>query len=244
MACAKCVGQVEAQSSKKCEGSAVLFFSVGPMFLFFKVQVVPKLFTCLRGKSLLVECHPLDDQIVRGPITANVRLGEGGQFKTRALSHSTKLNKMNETMITNSPPDFTKPLLAEGTIKANELRIGNLHETVGLDIPRMSISSVRIDKKSFSAITGYGIHLVETGAMPFIPIPLSIGWILKLGLTKLDNTEAALAIEISDTNTLVYDAGEFHLSEDWEYFTLKQIKYVHELQNLYFALSGKELSDK
>ncbi len=32
---------------------------------FIKVQVVPKPLTCPRGKSLLVECHPLDDQIVR-----------------------------------------------------------------------------------------------------------------------------------------------------------------------------------
>ena len=28
---------------------------------FFKVQVIPKPLTCPRGKSLLVECHPLDD---------------------------------------------------------------------------------------------------------------------------------------------------------------------------------------
>ena len=39
MACAKCVGQVEAQSSSKCEGSAVLFFSLS-LVNFFKVQVV------------------------------------------------------------------------------------------------------------------------------------------------------------------------------------------------------------
>jgi len=32
---------------------------------FLKVQVVTKRFTCPRRESLLVECHPLDDQIVR-----------------------------------------------------------------------------------------------------------------------------------------------------------------------------------
>ena len=32
---------------------------------FLKVQVITKSFTCPRAKSLLVECHPLDDQIVR-----------------------------------------------------------------------------------------------------------------------------------------------------------------------------------
>ena len=34
-------------------------------FNFHKVQVVPKPFTCPRGKCLLVECRPLDDEIVR-----------------------------------------------------------------------------------------------------------------------------------------------------------------------------------
>jgi len=44
------------------------YFLVCPRFNFFKVHVVPKSFTCPLGKSLLVKCHPLDDQIVRGPI--------------------------------------------------------------------------------------------------------------------------------------------------------------------------------
>lgn len=47
-------------------------YQLSHVLYFYKVQVVPKPFTCPRGKSLLVECHPLDDQIVRGPITANV----------------------------------------------------------------------------------------------------------------------------------------------------------------------------
>ncbi len=42
--------------------------------LIFSVQVVPKPFTCPRKKSLLVECHSLDDQIVRGPIITNNRI--------------------------------------------------------------------------------------------------------------------------------------------------------------------------
>jgi len=39
--------------------------------LLFKTQVVTKSFTYSRGKSSLVECHPVDDEIVRGSITAN-----------------------------------------------------------------------------------------------------------------------------------------------------------------------------
>jgi len=72
MACAKYAGQSEDDSSEKCEGSANMFYQLSHVLKLFKVQVVPKPFTCPRGKSLLVECHLLDDQIVRGPITANV----------------------------------------------------------------------------------------------------------------------------------------------------------------------------
>ena len=45
----------------------VCVYAVGRPYvnLFFKVQVAPKPLTCPRGKSLLEECPPLDDQIVR-----------------------------------------------------------------------------------------------------------------------------------------------------------------------------------
>jgi len=73
-------------------------FQLSNVTYFFKVQVVPKPFTCPRGKSLLVECHPLDDQIVRGPITANgstlAAVGDFGGLNyqpTTNVNRSTKL---------------------------------------------------------------------------------------------------------------------------------------------------------
>jgi hypothetical protein len=89
MACAKCAGQSEDDSSKKCEGLANMFYQLFHVLKYFKVQVVPKPSTCPREKSMLLECHPLDDQIVRGPITANVCVcdvaGIGGQMKEERL---------------------------------------------------------------------------------------------------------------------------------------------------------------
>ena len=41
------------------------FSNLSNVNYFLKVQVAPKPFTCPLGKSLLVECPPLDDQIVR-----------------------------------------------------------------------------------------------------------------------------------------------------------------------------------
>jgi hypothetical protein len=40
--------------------------------LIFQSPSCPEAVHLSRWESLLVECHPLDDQIVRGPITANM----------------------------------------------------------------------------------------------------------------------------------------------------------------------------
>jgi hypothetical protein len=46
---------------------------------------------------------------------------------------------------------------------------------------------------------------------------------------------------------LTIDTGEDEYSvfnDNGDYITLKGIKYVHQLQNLYFALTGEELTIK
>ena len=50
---------------------------------FFKVQVVPKPLACHRGKSLLVECHPLDDQIVRALLLPTFMFMTAWAFEAR-----------------------------------------------------------------------------------------------------------------------------------------------------------------
>jgi len=66
------------------------------------------------------------------------------------------------------------------------------------------------------------------------PIPLTEEWLLKFGF--------------DDLGTYGYGRGNFHicLHENEFYFSINNrkvfIKHVHQLQNLYFALTGEELT--
>ena len=76
------------------------------------------------------------------------------------------------------------------------------------------------------------------------PIPLTEEWLLDLGFTTIEITE-----ETEETEAVIFDfkfsfinktgTEVWFLSYNGELF--KELKYVHELQNLYFALTGKEL---
>ena len=72
-------------------------FSFVQRYLFFKSPRCPKAVTCPRGKSLIVEGHPLDDQIVRALLLPTVVcLCWLGLSKLRPVPHGqTKLRKQN-----------------------------------------------------------------------------------------------------------------------------------------------------
>lgn len=69
------------------------------------------------------------------------------------------------------------------------------------------------------------------------PIPLTAEWIEKFGFDKLPNQNK-------------YDMDKFWACKlrngnEWHFEDLECIvKYVHQLQNLYFALTGEELAIK
>ena len=73
------------------------------------------------------------------------------------------------------------------------------------------------------------------------PIPLTEDWLVKLGFDK-DNTIYNIGI---DKKGSIYwsERGILYISESIElnYAFQSECKYVHQLQNLYFALTQKEL---
>lgn len=121
-------------------------------------------------------------------------------------------------------------------MKAEELRIGNLVE--------YKINDKFDDRKEWwevSEIDADDIHWlskVDKEDENFRQIPLTEEWLLKFGFEK-------------DGNDLILDNGLFLLVSynDDEFVHLKSnhletivsIKYLHQLQNLYFALTGIEL---
>lgn len=139
-------------------------------------------------------------------------------------------------------------------IKSTEIRSGNYHEGADISHPRMGICSIKVGGQSFNAITAHGIHLVEDGKMEFKPLILTEEWLQRLGFIKKDEKKYVRAI-----HDYVYV-----LTRDWRkepsyHFGIEytdspdpnddgvvynfsfEIKYVHQLQNLYFALTGEEL---
>lgn len=72
------------------------------------------------------------------------------------------------------------------------------------------------------------------------PIPITEEWLLKFGFKYNNPTYEwydKSAVFFIQVNYLGFDLiAKFHNQ------VIREIKYVHELQNLYFALTGKELA--
>jgi len=136
-------------------------------------------------------------------------------------------------------------------MKANELRIGNLVNLCFEHRPGWDVASVTdifrdgTIETDTQELTGKQKYYVE-------PLPLTEDWLLRAGFTYhnsynvagikqshwviIGNQFGRLEIWSSEqTNEIKFNAG-FH-----DYVT---VQYVHQLQNLYFALTGEELTIK
>lgn len=105
-------------------------------------------------------------------------------------------------------------------IKANELRIGNyIYDNLKNWVIKMHSAN--------------GIVNVESKPHEYSPIELSEEWLLKAGFKKIGRIfyhDSFWACELSSHNELRF--------EDLDNL---YIKYVHQLQNLYFCFCGEEL---
>lgn len=87
--------------------------------------------------------------------------------------------------------------------------------------------------------TAAGTLLCES----FEPIPITEGWLVKLGFNKYDDlfiltckNDIDIYYNINPENSISIGNGDYHGT-----FSMKHIKSIHELQNLYFSLTGEEL---
>jgi hypothetical protein len=118
--------------------------------------------------------------------------------------------------------------------KASEVRIGNLYKE-GNDFKEIDFTDLN------GLLMGFDEWKLE-------PIPLTEEWLFKFGFEKTHLFDTVLYI--SNTN--------FHISFNNSIYQLnykenpkshwlpvcKDLKYIHQLQNLYFALTGEELTIK
>lgn len=133
-------------------------------------------------------------------------------------------------------------------IQGHELRLGNLIATEGLGLPQHVIE---LSQNTF--VTNLKANTLQHYKNA-IPIPLTEEWLLKLGFNK-----------VADKNKIANDKIVYGLfgigfqlnlvvNHKWDVYTNwnnnknyitangAAVKYVHQLQNLYFALTGQELT--
>lgn len=124
-------------------------------------------------------------------------------------------------------------------IKANELRIGNAI----WDDTRNKVKWV-----NHRVISDLASHATP---LPYSPIPLTPEWLERCGL-ELRKEDKIWQIQVGNTSYLEIEAEEPFMCgvtpETWRdicpIYIWNAIKHVHQLQNIYFALTGEELTIK
>jgi hypothetical protein len=110
-------------------------------------------------------------------------------------------------------------------MKANELRIGNHVQFI---ITKEPMRVLKIQPQSDF------LDMIE-------PIPLTKEWLLKFGL-EYDKNEGQIFLQ-----KYIFYIRDDHEEDGWDIYEnvndsfITTVEYVHQLQNLYFALTGTEI---
>jgi len=121
-------------------------------------------------------------------------------------------------------------------MNANELRIGNLIQKNDEICEVSSIhsdSTIRIFNNDKTDTFGCFVLRI------FNPIPLTEEWLFKFGFEKDEENEYWFWKNCVSVSVLGYI--ELLSFNRQSFKTNIQLKYIHQLQNFYFALTGKEL---
>lgn len=111
-------------------------------------------------------------------------------------------------------------------MKSTELRIGNIIES----------------RTKHPVKANWGtLRALENGEKTYFPIPLTEEWLVKLGFKKenyftYDN--GLISISLPSEDPLLWRNGRTYFNS-WKICDAP--KYVHNLQNIYFALTDNEL---
>ena len=117
-------------------------------------------------------------------------------------------------------------------MKATELRIGNY-------VNSRRYNTVKVDAIMFDVLFMEGIDEPES-LIDISPIPLTEEWLVKLGFESEGNMWYT-------TNNISYNTEDNRVVREQPgilgtiYNAITRVSYVHQLQNLYFVLTGKEL---
>lgn len=135
-------------------------------------------------------------------------------------------------------------------MKANELRIGNYYYYANDVVGKLSFIDFKLATKK-DMIPEYFERLKA--------IPLTEEWLLKFGFTKWKYCDDCAYIDCNGQQlylrkwnnewmarflTVLFKGSDREYMSAKDYKIQKPPQYVHSLQNLYFALTGEELTLK
>lgn len=130
-------------------------------------------------------------------------------------------------------------------MEAKELRIGNIVQDIQYKSPMRIVQFYGTTMFELdSPYMDYTDYRCDADLDKYEPVLITEDWLIKLG-AKNTGTEIYLDIDSEYGNTLInyFDRKMFLIDCDGGSIGI-EIKYVHQLQNLYFALTGKELTIK
>lgn len=116
-------------------------------------------------------------------------------------------------------------------MKATELRLGNL---VYFTNGNVAFKITEIDNIGFGIENDFETTWVEHEEIE--PIPLTEEWLLEFGANKYEFDHKANQYRIENMLFVIRENTFF------DYGTGVKLQFVHQLQNLYFALNGEELT--
>lgn len=129
-------------------------------------------------------------------------------------------------------------------IRTNELRIGNL-----IELSEDTLSFKKLFPSKYVQVDGIKRNdvLIDTpiglrSVIGYNPIPLTEEILLKVGFkVSINKTCYGMITESGRTRLSIFHDGLFKVScEDLEI----KVKHLHQLQNLFFTLTGRELEVK
>lgn len=127
-------------------------------------------------------------------------------------------------------------------MKANELRIGNLIQDIKYKSPMRIVqfygnTMFELD----SPYMDYTDYRCDADLDNYEPIPITEEWLIKFGF-KRDSVMDGETRRLNNFNIGKLTKGYFIEGGVSNDKTSINIEYVHQLQNLYFSLTGEELT--
>lgn len=124
------------------------------------------------------------------------------------------------------------------SVATSKIRSGNYHSMQKISLANQAEWSATIDGEAYAQIYPLGIHYVHIGTAKFVPIKLTPNWLVGLGCRPLGG-------QWWNKGEGGYNEFNFKWTAEkgfeWCGISHAPKFYVHEFQNLYHEITGKEL---